>query len=381
MRKRSRNVNEPNGAADEVRPVNPPVVRNGNAVPDQSQNAHARANDSISEVEEPETGSVEPVENGGVKRPHEKLKSDEDSDVEEPVVIAKRSRPETEELSISRQERLMANVMDCLYKDWHPLDPEQNPLDSTDFMELLDQFEDAWTFRRSMNLAFKKILVGQRGAISGEKAAIFALAIEQALDLDSSDDWNDSVFVERLYGCRTLDDFQQALWGCELINPGALMAKIYAWCHPSKLPARLAKEVSMESFWRDLIDLPFCGGECDPILLVVAKGCTWDVALRYGTHTIRKLMDIVPNWWKKRTPDHALQYYKDWFAETNMVRKLEQYVLEEEPKYGETIYEAEQGLEHYDPPESSVDPQALVLKQATCGGRTNRFRDRRQGLC
>lgn len=300
MTRRSRRVYEPNESA----------------VSDLSDQREAHSSAHEENLEDKHEGLAKRADDspvsGGKKKPRLSLSPDVEDDVEE--------------LSDSRKERLLKNVMDCLVKDWHPLDPEQNPLDITDFEELLGQFEHAWMFRRSMTLAFKKLLIGRGVTLSKEKAAIFALAIEQALELDDSDGWNDSVYVQRLYDCCSLEDFQQALWGCGLINPGALMAKIYAWCHPEKLPEMVAKEVSMESFWRDLFELPFCGGQCDPILLALAKGCTWEVCLRYGTHVMRDLMRTVPDWWKRRTPSRSLKFYKDLFAETNMPRESENYV-------------------------------------------------------
>lgn len=253
----------------------------------------------------------------------------------------------------------MSNVVSCLDKGWRPLDEKQNSSNETDVWKLLEQFNRAWKFRESMDSAFKKVLYGHQVVISRTRANIFAAAMEEVLGLDKAKDWATSVFAKRLYKCRTLEQFQQALWGCELIRPGALMAKLFAWCHPGLLPQKWKKEATMESFWLDSVQLPFCGRNGDLTLLSIVKGYKWHVALKYGKIIMKILMNRDPNWWKLPAPLYDMLEFKEWCTEKSE--------LGPDP-FDYLFLTANLGQPTSMVPPSSVDPKALELMQMTFKG-------------
>lgn len=191
----------------------------------------------------------------------------------------------------TRRENYLACVMKYLDQDWHPLDPQQNPRSTTDYEELLGQFERAWKFRDSMAQAFTFLRFGPKVTVSKEKAAIFAQAMEQVLRLGHSPEWYNSGHVQTLYDCRTLEDFQLVLWRCELISPGALIAKIYSWHHSEPL-----SDVRIESIMDDFSQIPFLGSP-HLFLLCVVKAYAWKLALTFGLIVLEELMERIPNWW------------------------------------------------------------------------------------
>lgn len=191
----------------------------------------------------------------------------------------------------TRREHFLACVMRYLDQDWHPLDSQQNPRYTTDYEELLGQFERAWKFRDSMALAFTFLRFGPKVTVSKERAAIFAQAMEQVLRLGHSPDWNNSSHVQTLYDCRTLEDFQLVLWRCELISPGALIAKIYSRHHSEPL-----SDVTIESLMDDCLQVPFLWSH-DPYLLCAVKAYAWELALALGLEVLKELMERIPNWW------------------------------------------------------------------------------------
>lgn len=278
--------------------------------------------------------------------------SDSDSDGDDPVGIVKRLKlgGKDDELSFSKKERLLVTVVDALDKGWKPLDPTQNPPNDTDFWRLLEQFNRAWKFRDSMVQAFSKVLFGQWGAISEDRAVIFAVAVEQALNLGSAPNWRGSVYAKRLYACRSIADFEQVLWGCHLINPAALMAKVYALAHPDELPSNMRKELTFERLWLEFAALPFCGGAI-PYLFFNGLLRTWPVALRYGVQIISHLMDLQDNWWRAKPMEISLDQCQAWERETNMLPQPHALLLKAGAKPEERIAQ-------------SVDPQALQLMNA-----------------
>lgn len=228
----------------------------------------------------PSTADVSQVETASDKKPDMKINYGVEYDDED-----KSTDPDT------RREHFLECVMKYLDQDWHPLDPQQNPRYITDYEELLGQFKRAWKFRDSMALAFTFLRFGPKVTVFKERAAIFAQAMEQVLRLGHSPEWNNSGHIQTLYDCRTLEDFQLALWRCELINPGAWIAKIYSWHHSEPLA-----DVTIESLRDDCLQVPFLWSH-DPILPCVVKAYAWELALALGREVLKVLKERIPNWW------------------------------------------------------------------------------------
>lgn len=200
------------------------------------------------------------------------------------------------ELTLTEADQIKRRIGPKLDGVWN-VEPRMS--DCSDLVTLAKQWDGYVKFTKALSNAFSVVSpVGDR-TIGKHRAGVLADCIYEHLKLDLDLTWARTPDKRKvLFGCRSLEQFTQALWATGVIVPMAAVAKLYSLLRPEEVPESQREPFAVANHWDIWTEFPVLPmlGYLGPYI----SASNWEAVVTMGRKICKLYVDRVPEWWKQK---------------------------------------------------------------------------------